>query len=77
MSHTITVEEAAGRLAELIATLAPGDEITLVSKNQPVARLTPAAKRTLPRAFGACKGMLMKNPDVPENVYLDDFKDYM
>ena len=37
MSATITLEEAQIHLAELIAKLAPGEEIVIMDKQQPVA----------------------------------------
>ncbi len=77
MSHNLTVEDLGERAAELISALGPGDEITLLSQNRTVARIIPAEKDRLPSGFGACKGMIVENPDVPEDAYLEDFKDYL
>ena len=75
MPHIFTVEEAASRLADLISILGPGDEITLTSHNRAVAKIIP---QTGPRRqAGACKGMIIENPEVPDNSYLEDFKDHM
>ena len=57
MSHILTVEEAAVRLTELIAELQPGDEITLTSREKPVAKIVPE-KQPIHRRAGACKGMM-------------------
>ena len=39
MSTTLPLEEAQARLPELIEHLAPGDEIVITQKGQPVAKL--------------------------------------
>jgi antitoxin (DNA-binding transcriptional repressor) of toxin-antitoxin stability system len=77
MSHTITIEEAAGRLAELVNGLLPGDEIKLTSQDRAVARILPEPPQAqLPRCgFGACKGMLTIIRE--DDEHLADFKDYM
>jgi antitoxin (DNA-binding transcriptional repressor) of toxin-antitoxin stability system len=74
MSHTVKVEEFGGRLADLIASLNPGDEIMLTSEDRPVAKIVPQAAKPR-RQPGACKGMLtiLKEDD----EHLADFKDYM
>ncbi len=73
MSHTVSIEET-GSLAKLIAGLLPGEEITLTSDNQPVAKVIPQ-KGIRRRQGGACKGMLIINHD--DDSHLADFKDYM
>jgi len=74
MSHTVTIADAASRLADLISSLHPGDEITLTSENRPVAKIIPepASQR---RHAGACKGMLVINRE--DDEHLADFKEYM
>ena len=74
MSHTLTVEDAAARLAELVSELKPGDEITLMSKDKPVAKIVPEKLPTRRRA-GACKGMLTIIRE--DDSHLEDFKEYM
>ena len=39
MSATVTVEEAQAKLAELIGTLNPGEEIVITRNNSPIAKL--------------------------------------
>jgi antitoxin (DNA-binding transcriptional repressor) of toxin-antitoxin stability system len=63
------------KLAQLIAGLQPGEAITLVLGDRPVARIIPEGAAR--RKAGACKGMLMENPEVPDDIHLEDFKDYM
>lgn len=47
---SITIQEAQARLAELIHQLSPGDELLITENNQPVARLSLAARTTDPLA---------------------------
>ncbi len=75
MSTTITLEEAQASLPELIAKLAPGDQVVIVQNNQPVAELRPAVKAKPKPQFGACKGMLEIIAD--DDEHLNDFAEYM
>lgn len=74
MSHTISVQQAAQNLPELIGSLGPGDEILLTQNDRAVARITPSgpARRRKP---GGCKGMLIINAE--DDDHLADFKEYM
>ena len=76
MSHTVTVEEAASRFADLISSLHPGDEITVTSRDRAVAKITAAeAAPVRLRRAGAGKGKLhiIKEDD----EHLEDFKEDM
>ena len=77
MSQTVTIKDAASRLADLIFSLQPGDEITVTSGDQPVAKIVPAdtAQPIRRRRAGAGKGMLHIIKEDEE--HLEDFKDYM
>jgi antitoxin (DNA-binding transcriptional repressor) of toxin-antitoxin stability system len=71
----VTIQEAQGRLVDLIHKLAPGDEVVITENNQPVAKLvaTPAEKpHPLP---GRGKGMLTIL--VEDDEHLEHFKEYM
>ncbi len=75
--ETIAIHQAEGHLAEIIAKLAPGEEIVLTRDNQPVATLRatlPASGK--PRRFGTLKGSIVYiAPDfdaIPEG-----FEDYL
>jgi prevent-host-death family protein len=72
MSATVTIEEAQAHLAELIAKLAPGQEIVITKNEQPVATLM--GQRTSvhqPRQPGSAKGKLIILADDEE--HLEDF----
>ena len=74
---TVTLEDAQARLAELIARLQPGEEITITRDEKPVARIVgvAAADRPPPK-FGTLKGtVLYMAPDF--DAPLEDFKEYM
>jgi antitoxin (DNA-binding transcriptional repressor) of toxin-antitoxin stability system len=75
--QTIAVQQAEGHLSEIIAKLAPGEEIVLTRDNKPVAtlRATALAPRHA-RRFGTLKGSILAiAPDfdaIPEG-----FEDYL
>jgi antitoxin (DNA-binding transcriptional repressor) of toxin-antitoxin stability system len=78
MSSIISVDEAQGKLKDLIRQLAPGEELILTENQQPVAKLVGAqAKPKIPRPGpGLCKGMITyMAPDF--DAPLDDMKEYM
>lgn len=76
MSTTITLEEAATTLREVIARLAPGDEVLITKDQKTVARLT-GEKSTdrRPRVPGNCMGMITLL--VEDDEHLKDFAEYM
>jgi len=74
MSYTLTIAEAAARLEELVSELQPGDEITLTSREKPVAKIVSESPPVRRRA-GACKGMLTIVRE--DDSHLEEFKEYM
>lgn len=74
---TITIEEAQARLAELIASLQPGEEMLITRDEKPVARLVSEQKPERPqRQLGTLKGtVLYMAPDF--DAPLEEFKEYM
>ena len=75
MSATVTIEEAQAHLAELVSQLAPGEEIIITDKQQPVARLLPVETKGQ-RKLGTMRGSIKYiAPDF--DAPLDDFKEYM
>jgi antitoxin (DNA-binding transcriptional repressor) of toxin-antitoxin stability system len=73
---TITIEEAQAKLPEIIAKLAPGEELIITRNDQPVARLVGQRPPTRkPRQPGSAKGKLIILAE--DDEHLKDFKDYM
>ncbi|MBC7783384.1 MAG: DUF2281 domain-containing protein [Burkholderiales bacterium] len=75
MSETISIEQASTRLAELIHSLGPTDEIVLTENEKPVARILPSDPSSKPRVPGLLKDKLIIVSD--DDEHLEDFKDYM
>ncbi|MSS73795.1 MAG: type II toxin-antitoxin system prevent-host-death family antitoxin [Candidatus Latescibacteria bacterium] len=76
MSTTVTLEEAKAHLAELVASLVPGEEVVITQDKQPVAKLIgQRGARCQPRQPGSAKGKLRLLSEDEE--HLKDFKDYM
>jgi len=75
MSESISIEQASGRLAELVHSLGPTDEIVLTENDQPVARLSLSSRLGPPRVPGLQKGQITIISD--DDDHLEDFKDYM
>jgi len=76
MSATVTIEDAQARLPELITQLAPGEELVITHKDQPVAKLVggrPILRRL--RQPGSAKGKFIIM--VEDEDHLQDFKEYM
>jgi prevent-host-death family protein len=77
MSAKVTIEEAQAQLPELIAQLAPGEEVVITANNQPVAKLVsehPVPRQ--PRRPGTLRGTVRyMAPDF--DAPLEDFKEYM
>ena len=73
---TATIQEAQVRLAALIAQLKPGEELVIIERNRPVARLVAERSETPgPRQPGSAIGKLTIVED--DNAHLEDFREYM
>lgn len=75
---SVTIDEAKANLSELIDKLAPGDEVTITRKQQPVARLiaTTETPQEKPRTPGTLRGtVLSMAPDF--DAPLEEFREYM
>ena len=72
---TVTIEEAQGRLAELIGALTAGSEVVITRGEHPVARLLPVETPARRPQFGSCKGMMTILSD--DDEHLKDFAEYM
>ncbi len=75
--QTISLEQAEGRLTEMIEKLMPGEEVVLTRDDMPVAtiRALPPVARESPR-FGTLKGTILYiAPDF--NAIPEGFEDYL
>ena len=72
---TITLAEAQARLPELIASLAPGEELGIVQDGQTVARLerVPPTQERFPRQPGSARGELVIHQD--DDTHLEHFRE--
>ena len=63
--HQISIEDAAGRLPQLIAEAGKGEDVVLMQNNQPVARLVPVAPDlSRPRREpGSARGIILHIAD--------------
>jgi prevent-host-death family protein len=72
----VTIEEAQAKLPELIAKLAPGEEVIITRNQEPVAKLVGQKQRLYqPRQPGSAKGKLIILAEDEE--HLKDFAEYM
>jgi antitoxin (DNA-binding transcriptional repressor) of toxin-antitoxin stability system len=73
---TTTIEDAQNRLSVWISQLKPGEELVIIQRDRPVARLVaeplPAVKARQP---GSAIGKLTIIED--DDSHLEDFRDYM
>ncbi|MDB5308914.1 MAG: prevent-host-death family protein [Gemmataceae bacterium] len=73
--QTATVEEVQARLPEILAHLAPGEEVVITRAGVPIAKLLPELPKGVPMP-GRGKGkVLYMAPDF--DAPLDDFKEYV
>ncbi len=76
---TVLLEDAAGRLAQLIEQATRGEEVIIVGDNKAVAKLVPLpTEEPKPRraGFGSGKDAILYMAD-DFDAPLEDFKDYM
>lgn len=73
---TVTVDEAQGRLKDIIAELRPGEALVIVQDGEPVATLARTPSGQWPSKAGSYrKAEFWMSPDF--DAPLEDFKDYM
>ncbi len=75
MGTSVSLDEAQGKLAELIHQLPPGEEIIITENLQPVAKLVGHPRLPERRRPGRCKGMITLL--VEDDEHLEGFKEYM
>lgn len=72
----VTVEEAQAKLPQLLAGLAPGQEIRIVDQGRPIARLIgESVPARPPRQPGSAIGQLIILAE--DDEHLRDFQEYM
>jgi antitoxin (DNA-binding transcriptional repressor) of toxin-antitoxin stability system len=73
---TATIQEAQIHLSSLIAQLKPGEELVIIERNRPVARLVAErGEEPRQRKLGGGIGKLRIIED--DDSHLEDFKEYM
>lgn len=75
---SVSIQEAEGKLAELIHKLRPGDEVVITEGNRPVAKLVSESGLSssgLRPPPGLGKGYITIVSD--DDEHLEDFKEYM
>jgi antitoxin (DNA-binding transcriptional repressor) of toxin-antitoxin stability system len=65
--QTVELAEAKSRLGELVASLAPGDEIIIENNHQPVARLLPTDSSRRPRPLHEFAGKFRPLPPAEQD----------
>lgn len=75
MTKAIELDVAQATLCELIAGLAPNDEVVILKDHQPVARLVAAPTTRPPRIPGLMKGKLTVL--VEDDEHLSGFEGYL
>jgi prevent-host-death family protein len=81
--HTVSIEEAAAHLPELIAEACGGGEVVIAKRGTPAVRLTPMPSKPAGAGeaahgwplLGLLKGKVRMAPDFDEP--LEDFRPYM
>jgi len=72
---SVTLAEAQSKLPELIAQLAPGEELVITRDERPVAKLVGTERLPSRSGFGAGKGQLVILSE--DDDHLKDFAEYM
>lgn len=73
---TVTIEEAAAKLPEIIAQLQPGEEIVITDQGKPLCHVKKAEQAQSHCQAGTAKdSILWIAPDF--DAPLDSFKEYM
>lgn len=78
MTATVTLDEAAAKLKDLVRLLGPGDEIEIQENLSTVARIVgpPKPRSTEPRQPGLLRGAILYMAD-DFDAPLEDMKEYM
>jgi len=71
----IALNEAQQRLPELVQAVGLGEEFIITLKGHPVAKVSQAEEKSLPRRFGSARGKVAMTDDF--NAPLEDFAENM
>ena len=71
-ANTVTLDDAAIQLSELVARASEGEEIVIEKDEHPLAKLVPFAGVTSEREFGQFRGRVHMSEDFEEPLP-DDF----
>ncbi len=69
---TVALDDAAGRLPELVTRAAEGEQIVIAQDEHPLAKLVPFAQVVGERSFGQARGRIHVSEDFDEPLP-DDF----
>ena len=72
--HTVELQEAAGRLAELIDEVANGEEVVITREDGATFKIIAVAPQPPSPKFGSAKGRVKMTEDFDEP--LEDFQAY-
>lgn len=72
--HTVELKEAQGRLAELIAEVASGEEVIITREDGAAFKIVPVTPSAPRPTFGSAKGLVKMAEDFDEP--LEDFQAY-
>lgn len=75
-AKTFTVEQAGSQFPELMKMAAQGEEVVILQKDRPAARLVPIHGPRGPRRFGQYKGQILVadnfDDSLPEGFWLGE-----
>lgn len=73
---TVNVDDAKARLADIISSLNPGEQLVIVEAGEPLATLTRTAPKQWPCTAGSAKGTdHSMSPDF--DAPLEEFREYI
>ena len=75
MAYQVQLDEAKGRLLDLIEAATRGEDVLILKDGRPVVRLVPVAPPKRQPRFGSAKGLVMVAEDF--DAPLEDFSEYM
>jgi prevent-host-death family protein len=74
--QTVTIEDAARRLPELVQEAEQGEEIILTQADAPVAKIVSLSKARRPRRPGSAQGLILHIAD-DFDATPEGFEDYL